>query len=82
VARTFGLLGGAASGGLAFASPSLSSLPVPSAGMVATTAAAATSGNTAITTQYILQVEGKPKVVGSREDVIDAWQQLGGFGSG
>lgn len=29
---------------------------------------------------YILQVDGKEKVVGSRDDVLDAWQQMASFG--
>lgn len=37
-----------------------------------------TAGGTTI--QYILQVEGVPKEIGSRDDVIDAWLQMGSIG--
>lgn len=35
---------------------------------------------TGTTIQYILQVEGKEVTVGSRDDVLDRWDQLFGFG--
>jgi hypothetical protein len=44
-----------------------------------TSMAAVGTGGTGGDTNFILNVEGQPKRIGSRDDVLDAWEQIGGF---
>jgi hypothetical protein len=64
----------------AAATRALTGALVPSFGTAAMGAPAGMAGGT--TVQYILQVQGDAKVVGSRDDVIDAWLQMSTAGEG
>jgi hypothetical protein len=74
VAGALGGVRGALAGG--FASPGLSGLSVPSASAATLPAVSAASGAGA-TYQWILNVDGVPKSVGTKQQAIDALTKLG-----